>query len=318
MKTAPPRQVEGKQATWIIPLLATLVSATTILGAMLLSLQGQTPGKHLIVQASQDVMADVIPTADIATVPPLTAIPTWATVETPFETPVILATTISPVLVSATALPSTSIPLQCAGGAPLHWKLYVVQWGDTLFSLTRRHGTTVQEAIYYNCLQSENVRAGQRLYLPPLPTPVPFTPSPMPSFTPAPIIPTPAPVQPTPAPTWTATPSPLPTVGPTTTLTPEPVISPTATLTPEPVISPTATLTPEPVISPTTTLTPEPVASPTPEPVASPTPEPVASPTPEPVASSTPEPVASPTPEPVASPTPEPVASPTPEPGPTP
>jgi LysM repeat protein len=307
MKATPPRQVEGKQAAWIIPLLATLVSATTILGAVLLSLQGQTPDKHLIVQASQDVMADVIPTADIATVPPLTAIPTWDTIETPFEvslTPVILATTVSPVLVSATALPSTSTPLPCAGGAPLHWKLYVVQWGDTLFSLTRRHGTTVQDAIFYNCLQSENVRAGQRLYLPSLPTPVPFTPSPMPSFTPAPIIPTQSPPQPTLAPTQTATPSPLPTVGatatlvptatatvsPTATLTPAPVISPTATLTPAPVISPTATLTPEPVISPTATLTPEPVISPTitlmPEPVISPTatltPEPVASPTLEP------------------------------------
>jgi LysM repeat protein len=308
VKTTPSGETKRKQARWrllVAPLLATVVSALTVLGAVLLSLQSQVQSSQVVVQVSKDVMVEVIPTADIVTAPPLTLIPTW---ETPVEaspTPVPSASA-SPALAGTTAPRPTFTPLPCAGGAPLHWKLYIVQAGDTLFSLARRHGTTVDQAVYYNCLQSEQVWAGQRLYLPPLPTPVPsFTPTPTPLPTPVPASPTATPL-PTPAPTWTDTPAPLPTSTGTAAISPTATI--TATATPVPtatsIISPTATPepSPTPVISPTTT--PEPIASPTLEPTASPTPEPTVSPTPEPIASPTPEPTASPTPEPTATPTP--------------
>ncbi|MGD9101584.1 MAG: LysM peptidoglycan-binding domain-containing protein, partial [Anaerolineae bacterium] len=233
MKTAPMGETNRKQASWRLlvgPLLATAVSALTVLGAILLSLQSQVQSSQVVVQVSKDVTVEVIPTADIATAPPLTLIPTW---ETPVETSptlVPLATvSASPDLAGTTVPLPTFTPLPCAGGAPLHWKLYIVQAGDTLFSLTRRHGTTVNQAVYYNCLQSELVWAGQRLYLPPLPTPVPsYTPTPTPLPTPIPPSPTTAPL-PTPAPTWTNTPAPLPTSTGTAAISPTATITATAT-----------------------------------------------------------------------------------------
>jgi len=45
--------------------------------------------------------------------------------------------------------------------------LYVVQAGDTLFSIARRFGVTVQAIMVANNLTSTNIRPGQQLYIPP-------------------------------------------------------------------------------------------------------------------------------------------------------
>ena len=45
--------------------------------------------------------------------------------------------------------------------------LYVVRAGDTLFSIARRFGVTVQAIMVANNLTSYNIRAGQQLYIPP-------------------------------------------------------------------------------------------------------------------------------------------------------
>jgi LysM repeat protein len=45
--------------------------------------------------------------------------------------------------------------------------LYVVRAGDTLFSIARRFGVTVQAIMVANNLTSTNIRPGQQLYIPP-------------------------------------------------------------------------------------------------------------------------------------------------------
>jgi len=45
--------------------------------------------------------------------------------------------------------------------------LYVVRAGDTLFSISRRFGVTVQAIMVANNLTSTNIRPGQQLYIPP-------------------------------------------------------------------------------------------------------------------------------------------------------
>lgn len=44
--------------------------------------------------------------------------------------------------------------------------VYYVQWGDTLFSISRRYGTTVPAIMTANGLTSEYIYAGQRLIIP--------------------------------------------------------------------------------------------------------------------------------------------------------
>lgn len=157
---------------------------------------------------------------------------------------------VPPLLPTPTPIPAACVP-------PYGWKPYVVQPGDTLYSLATRFRTTVQAIMRANCLNRYYLYAGEILYLPPLPAPTPTR------------KPTPTPTRrPTLTPTLTGTPS------PTLTITPSP--SPTLTLTP----SPEPTLTPSP--TPTLTPTPSPTPIPSPEPTPTPSPEPTPTPSPEP------------------------------------
>jgi LysM repeat protein len=137
--------------------------------------------------------------------PTLTHTPTNTSTLTPTPTP-----THTPTNTPA----STPTPWPCADSPPTHWRPYVVGRGDTLFSLAHRHGTTMDAIIFYNCLRSTQVWVGQRLYLPPLPTPThTLTPTATPTNTPTP---TDTPTN-TPTPTDTPTSTPTPTVPPDTT-----------------------------------------------------------------------------------------------------
>jgi LysM repeat protein len=49
---------------------------------------------------------------------------------------------------------------------PSAWRLYTVQWGDTLSALAWRYWTNVNSIVRANCLSSHAVYAGQSIYLP--------------------------------------------------------------------------------------------------------------------------------------------------------
>ena len=147
----------------------------------------------------------------------------------------------------------TPTPFPCLGPPP-SWQVYMVQQGDTLYSLARRFGTTITAIIQANCLRSYTIYVGQQLYLPPLP----------PTFTPTA----------TGTPTDTPTPTPSLTITATETLTPTPI----ETETPTPTATETAT--PGTVVPPTDTPTPTATETATPPATAiPPTDTPTATPT---------------------------------------
>jgi len=82
----------------------------------------------------------------------------------------------------ALALLITFIPPATTAAPPEQGTVvYIVQWGDTLFSISRRFGTTVPAIMTANNLTTEAIYAGQRLTIPigatttPLPPPTGFT-----------------------------------------------------------------------------------------------------------------------------------------------
>lgn len=167
------------------------------------------------------------------------------------------------------------------GCGPLPGWVYVtVQRGDTLFSLARRYGTTVDLIRFANCMDNFYLQAGRRIVLPYL--------------------------APTATPTATDTPVPPPTHTPIPTATPTFTPEPTATITPHPTLPPLPTLTP--TLPPPDTATPTPTDTATPEATATLTETPTLTVTPSPGATDTPSPTATVTLEPTTtfSPTPEP------------
>lgn len=172
----------------------------------------------------------------------------------------------------------TPRPYLC--GPPAGWRLAIVRRGDTLYSLARFYGTTIEAIRLANCLAGYTIYEGQRLYLPPV---MIITPTPLPL-----------------PPTWTATPTgtatPTPTGTPTVTDTPSPTPTPTLTVTPTVTgtLTPTPTWTPTPTLPVTGTLTPTPSPSPSPTPTETPTLPPVTpTPTLTPMPTSTPTEVSS-------------------------
>lgn len=90
----------------------------------------------------------------------------------------------------------TSPPVTC--GAPRYWVVYYVQRGDTLSDIARRTNSTVSQLKNANCLNSNNIRTGQKLLVPFLPAPKPEPTMILPSQTPTPpltstLVPSPTP-----------------------------------------------------------------------------------------------------------------------------
>lgn len=188
-------------------------------------------------------------------------------------------------------VPGTPPPTAVPCGPPSNWVYYIVNKGDTLYSIGRAYGVSAAQLQAANCMgSSTTIRVGQKLYVPnvhpilPSSTPSPTdtqtpeptdTPTQIPaSVTPSVVPPsiTPTIIPPSPTPTFiipTDTPdglteTPLPTdtpdsPPPTFTFTP----SPELTLVPTdiPTITTPPTSTPYP-----NTLTPVPTFTPTPTP----------------------------------------------------
>lgn len=80
---------------------------------------------------------------------------------------------------TATLAAATAEPTITPCGPPTTgWVPYTVQAGDTLSKLALSAGVSPEDVMLANCLESEDLSAGQVLYLPPLPTPTPCGPPP--------------------------------------------------------------------------------------------------------------------------------------------
>jgi len=182
------------------------------------------------------------------------------------------------------------VPIQRAAcSVPANWVPYIVQPGDTLFSLAVSRGVTVYQVMQANCFVDTYLRAAQKIYLPYAPPVWPTaTMTPQPSATA------------TGLPTMTATPD--TTISPTSTSTISATLTPTgtntATVTPTPPATGTVTATPTVQFTPTVTATAPPSGSAT----ATSTATVVATiaPTSLPTATATPLPTAAPTAVPTA------------------
>ena len=163
---------------------------------------------------------------------------------------------------------STARPIVC--GPPAGWVRYTIQPGDTLYQISRLYRVTVWQLQQANCLFTDTIRAGSRLWVPNVATS---------TFTFTPVIP----VQPSATFTVTITPSRTLTRTATATRTPtsSPTVTPSATatitLTPTststPSVTPTHTLTSTPTPTPTDTVTPSATPTDTPTPTPTDTPD---------------------------------------------
>ncbi|MFN2242805.1 MAG: LCP family protein [Anaerolineae bacterium] len=93
---------------------------------------------------------------------------------------------------------------------PSDWGIYLVEQGNTLFSLARRYGTDVETLMHVNCLNANTIFVGQRLYVPGMAAPASSDGAPLPAGTPQP--------------GTTADPAPANAVAALPTLTPMPAI----------------------------------------------------------------------------------------------
>jgi LysM repeat protein len=124
----------------------------------LLALDDPPPAKQA---ASSDPPAAAPPPRASASQPQL-AVP----VAVSTSTPVPLPPTLTP-MPTATALPPTPIPPTPVPPTPApQFTVYGVRPGDTLFSLARRYGTTIQAIMAANHLSSYQIFIGQQLIIP--------------------------------------------------------------------------------------------------------------------------------------------------------
>ena len=134
-------------------------------------------------------------------------------------------------------------------GPPLSWIFYTVQAGDNLYQISLKYRVTVAELQLANCMgSSTQIKVGQKLYVPNVPTSTPFF--------------TETPTQ-TPSPSATSS---TPSATSTTSTATETGIAPTETDTPTPTSSPTPSATATDTATPTDTDTPTPTETDTPTP----------------------------------------------------
>jgi len=72
----------------------------------------------------------------------------------------------SPVPTTSPSTATTTLPAPSPGPTEAQYIEYVVRYGDTLYSIARRYGTTVEAIKTANGLNSNVIQAGQRLRIP--------------------------------------------------------------------------------------------------------------------------------------------------------
>ena len=167
-----------------------------------------------------------------------TAVPTQTATQATTEPTPVPSLTQSPTSTPSSTPSATPSGTATRCGPQVGWVSYTVQPGATYSSLARRTNSAIPAIQQSNCTTSVQLFAGQQLFLPFIPPPIPTltattSPSPTVTVTVSPTV--------TPTPTTTSTASPMATTTPTVTQTA------TATSTPTPTATATATPTDEPI-----------------------------------------------------------------------
>jgi LCP family protein required for cell wall assembly len=105
----------------------------------------------------------------LPTTPPASPaiVPTVQAAEVVFSPTVELATQMVGVVFSPTVEPATPVPITPPACVPPNdWGIHIVQQGNSLESLARRYGTDVNTLMHVNCLNTQTIFEGQRVYVP--------------------------------------------------------------------------------------------------------------------------------------------------------
>ncbi|MBI3241324.1 MAG: LysM peptidoglycan-binding domain-containing protein [Chloroflexi bacterium] len=154
-------------------LLLAAITTLTVVGGIFLAMSetgGRSVTPTLIAEASpQDTAEATVAASPVEPSP--TPTPTLSPTFTSTVTETLPVEPTPTQTLSATATPC--LP-------PRNWVAYTVQRGDTLFQLGLRYRLTTRELQEANCLSKTDLQAGQRLFVPTLPT---STPTPTPTET---------------------------------------------------------------------------------------------------------------------------------------
>ena len=112
-----------------------------------------------------------VPHTQTPTLVPQTRTPTpIPATQTPTPEPTLEPTnepTLPPVPATVTVKPTLPTPVTPPACIPPDdWGLYIVRQGNTLNSVARRYGTSVEVLMHVNCLNTQTVFVNQRLYVP--------------------------------------------------------------------------------------------------------------------------------------------------------
>ena len=168
----PPESAGGVLAALDIPLLVVLAVSLLALAVL---------GNSLI----RSLRESYQPISTVTAISPPTATPTSSLTLTPMATATATETptpTNTPTFTpTPTNTPTPTFTRRPCGVPPAHWVPYTVQPRDGLYMLARARldgadtevANLVNLIVFYNCLEGTGLQVGQRLYLPPLPTPPP-------------------------------------------------------------------------------------------------------------------------------------------------
>ena len=146
-------------------LIAVFILALTL--AVVGCTQQRPPGRAAATPAAVAAPSTtvVVPTAGVSGAPSPTPTLKATTIATqPTATPT--SSALSELVAEATPTPAAATPAPTATPQPTTGTSYTVRWGDTLFSIARRFGTTVEAIKEANDLSSDLIIVGQKLTIP--------------------------------------------------------------------------------------------------------------------------------------------------------
>jgi LysM repeat protein len=167
---APPTPQPAPPVAPTIPLLPILTSVLLLLGALgawyFLLRPTPTPAPPPT-RITPTVTSMITPTPTFIITPTPSDTPSPTTTLSPTPTSTASPTPTPSVTPTPSHTPSPTPSVTPCGEPPSDWRPYTVQRGDTLFALACEDRATLDLILFYNCLQSTEIRVGQLLFLPP-------------------------------------------------------------------------------------------------------------------------------------------------------